>query len=73
MRLAANVPSSVPPAGVTSALPGSSLIVIVTSPVATNCRRATMSTPTSDTITNVNIATPRAIVTMTRAALPQMP
>ena len=63
-RLSASVPSSVPPAAVHSALSGSPLTVIVTSPVATSCRRAAISRPTSDTITNVNIATPRVTVTI---------
>ena len=66
-RLSASVPSRVPPAAVHSALSASPLTVMVTSPVATSCRRAAISRPTRDTITNVNIATPRVTVTI-RAA-----
>ena len=65
MRLAARVPSRVPPALVVRAFSGSPFTVIVTSPVATSCRRAAMSTATSDRIVPVNIATPRSTVITT--------
>ena len=63
-RLAASVPSRVPPQGMCSARSASSFTVMVTSPVATSCRLATISRPTSDTIVNVNIATPSVTVIM---------
>ena len=71
--LSASVPSSVPPAGMWSAFSGSPLTVMVTSPVATSCRRAIISRPTSDTMTNENIATPRVTVTIATVAPPRTP
>ena len=62
--LAARVPSRVPPEGVWRHLSGSPLIVIAQSPVGTSCRRATISSPTRDTIVTVNIVTPSATVTI---------
>ena len=62
IRLAARVPSRVPPAVVLSAFSESPFTVIVTSPVATSRRRASMSSATSDTIVPVNIPTPRKTV-----------
>ena len=71
IRLAARVPSRVPPAWVLSASPGSPFTVIDTSPVATSWRRASIRSPTSDTIVPVNIPTPRR--TVVTAAPPQRP
>ena len=62
--LAASVPSSVLPVRVHSARCGSSLMVMFTSPVDTSRLRAAISRPTSDTIVNVNMNTPRATVTI---------
>ena len=56
--LLVSVSSSVPPAGVFSALPGSSLIRIETSPCATSLRLAASRIATSSRITAVNIAMP---------------
>ena len=62
--LSASVPSSVLPALVWSAFSGSSFTTMVTSPVDTSCRRATINRPTRDTMVNVNIITPRVTVTI---------
>ena len=59
-----SVPSKVSPAATFSALAGSSLMVIITSPDCTSRRRAPSSSATSVSTTTVNIATPERISVM---------
>ena len=59
MWRSARVPSSVLPDATRSTLSGSSLIVIDTSPWATSLRLAASRIATSESVTAVNIATPR--------------
>jgi hypothetical protein len=70
---AASVPSKVSPAAAFSALAGSSLIVIVTSPEGTSLRRAPSSSATSASTTAVNITTPERISPIVAAAQSWMP
>ena len=68
MPLADSAPSSVLPAGVTSARLGSSLITIETSPLATSLRRAPSSTATRARMTPVNISTATTTAIMADSA-----
>jgi predicted nuclease with RNAse H fold len=57
-----SVPKRVPPASVVRALETSSLTMMETFPVATSRRRASIRRTTKDTITKVNMNTPRRTV-----------
>ena len=70
--LADRVLSNVPPAAVRSALAVSSLMTIVTSPVDTSSCRATINTTTRETMTTVNISTPRPISTIVLEPFPHL-